>query len=226
MSLCTRGFYMKERNYGLDLLRIVLCLAVITLHSLSYFGIYDSFPYILYILDAANGLFYIVSGYFNLEKEFNSNDDIKKYYKNKFITVLLPFMAFVFVWNVWDYVYAYHNFNILEILTLFYEKLVDTSINGHMWFMYPLFGLLLSTPFLSKMLHNMDEKELKTLWYIAIGFNVLSYYLCSNLRLNLSVSAWLLDGWFIYYFAGYYYHHVIVNERGRLLCLCQERRIY
>lgn len=203
---------MKERNYGIDLFRVVLCLAVIALHSLDYFGIEDSFPYIIYILDAANGLFYIVSGYFNFEKEFNSNEDIKKYYKNRFITVLLPFMIYIFVWNIWDYIHVYDSINILEILRMFYEKLVDTSINGHMWFMYPLFGLLLSTPFLSKMLHNMDEKELKTLWYIAIGFNIIRYYLCLNIGLNFSISSWLLEGWIIYYIAGYYYHHVIVNE--------------
>lgn len=205
---------MKKRSYNLDLMRVILSLCVITVHSFHHFGVENEVldGMIRILLMTCDGLFYMISGYFNLEKEFNDSTDIKKYYKNRFITVLLPFLAFVFVWTVWDYVHVVGGFNIPDILLTYYEAIVDKSADGHMWFMYPMFGLLLSTPFLSKMLNSMDEKQLKMLWYIALGYNFVMYYLCINLDIGFSVLCWVLEGWTIYYFAGYYYRHVIAKE--------------
>ena len=205
---------MKSRNYGLDLMRVVLSLCVITMHSLGYFELGNYYVAIglPLLLISADGLFYIASGYFNLEKEFNSSSDIKKYYKNKILYVLFPFLAFVFVWTVWDYVHLYNEFDFLEILKIYYESIVDKSADGHMWFMYPLFGMLLATPFLSKMLHAMDEKELKILWYVALGFNFFQYFLCYDFGFDFRFSYWFMDGWPTYYVGGYYYRHVIAKE--------------
>lgn len=207
---------MKERKHNLDLMRVILSICVIAVHSFHFFGIEDDFLNTIFRvpLMACDGLFYMVSGYFNLEKQFNNSSDIKNYYKNRFINVLFPFLAFVFVWTIWDYIHAEGSFNILGILDTFVKGILYKSAEGHMWFMYPLFGLLLSTPFLSKMLHSMDEKELKILWYVALGFNAVSYYLCWNQGHDFAVLCWTLEGWTIYYFAGYYYRHVIVKERG------------
>ena len=61
---------MKVRNHNLDLMRVVLCIFVIAFHSLYHFGIENEFVYELIgmLLVSANGLFYMISGYFNLEK--------------------------------------------------------------------------------------------------------------------------------------------------------------
>ena len=204
-----------KRNYDLDLARIVLSICVITLHSLNHFE-FQTFHFSAFfpvILISADGVFYLLSGYFNLEKEFNNSSDILKFYKNKIINILFPFLAFVFVWTVWDYIHINDSFNLLECLSLYLNAIIDTEANGHLWFMYPLFGLLLSTPFLSKMLHNMDEKELRILWYIALGFNFVCYYLCMDMGVGFRVLAWFLDGWPIYYIGGYYYRHVISKEK-------------
>lgn len=203
-----------KRNYGLDLFRIFLCLCVVILHSLNYYGIENAYctAIISGFLVQANGAFYLLSGYFNLEKEFNDSTDIKEYYKKKIIYVLFPFVAFLFVLTIWDYLHVNNGFNIIEILQNFYDTVMSSACDGHLWFLYPLFGLLLSTPFISKALHNMNEKELKILWYVAIGWNFVSYYLCWNLGVNFKFSSWFLDGWPIFYFAGYYYRHVIAKE--------------
>lgn len=205
---------MKERSHNLDLMRVVLSLCVITLHALNHFGIADQVveAVVLSLMISCDGLFYMVSGYFNLEKEFKSADDIQRYYKSKFITVFFPFLAFVFVWTVWDYVHAAGSFDAGKILLQYYKEIFDSAANGHMWFMYPLFGLLLSAPFLSKMLHSMNDDELKVLWRVAIGINFVAYYFCRDLGIGFSMLCWFLEGWGIYYLAGYYYRHVIVKE--------------
>ena len=79
-----------KRNYSLDLMRIFLCFCVIAIHSMTYVQTDNEFvdSILLIIFAQANGLFYIISGYFNLEKEFNNAEDIKKYYRNKFIYIL------------------------------------------------------------------------------------------------------------------------------------------
>lgn len=203
-----------KRNYGLDLLRIFLCLCVITTHCKYLFpikngqlaSIFDVFIF------QADAVFFVLSGYFNLNKEFNNKKDIIKFYKSRIITALIPFVAFIVVWTTYDYVNLNDSFNIFELLETIFISIVDTSALGHMWFLYTLFGLLLSTPFLSKMLHNMDEKELTLLWYIGLGWNIVSIYLCGDLGYNFRFAAWMLDDWVLYYFAGYYYRHVVANQ--------------
>ena len=211
----TGDIIMKNRSYNLDLMRVILGISVIAVHSFHYFGIEDPLIDSLFriLLITCDGLFYMISGYFNLEKEFKNKDDIIRFYKNKFVTVFFPFLAFVFVWTIWDYVHVMGSVNVPDIFLTYYKEIVDISADGHMWFMYPMFGLLLSTPFLSKMLHSMDESELKILWRIAIGINILAYYFCYDLGIGFSMLCWVLEGWTIYYFAGYYYRHVIVKEK-------------
>lgn len=205
---------MKERDSSLDLLRVILCICVIALHSFYFFGDLNYYVDLLVpaILIVTDGLFFMLSGYFNLEKEFNSSKDIINFYKSKIVNVLIPFLGFVFFWTVWDYLHVNESFNVTEILQIYYAEIMGKSAVGHLWFMYPLFGMLLSTPFLSKMLHSMDEKELKVLWRIAIGFNVVCYFLCMDFNVSFGVLAWIFDGWLIYYFAGYYYRHVAYKE--------------
>lgn len=205
-----------KRNYGIDLLRIVLCISVIALHAFDFFGKMSYFSSITLpvLLIAANGLFFMLSGYFNLEKEFKNVSDIKKFYKSRFITILLPFLAFVFVWQIWDLRSTNILADIPGFLFTFYESIMDTTANTHLWFLYPLFGMVLSTPFLSKMLHSMDDNELKMLWHISIGFNVLVYILCLNFGVDNRLLGWIFIGWPIYYFLGYYYRHVIVKENA------------
>lgn len=203
-----------KRNYGIDLMRIFLCLCVIALHSLAYLGINNdtvSFIFMIFFLQA-NGAFFILSGYFNLYKDFNNSSDIKEYYKHKIIYILFPFLAFVLVWELWDYLHINPSFDFVDFLKTLYISIMYKSSLDHMWFMYPLCGMLISTPFLSKMLHRMDDKELKILWYITIGWNVVRYFLCYDFDIDFAYSNWIFDGWICYYFAGYYYRRVIANE--------------
>lgn len=66
---------MKERNHNLDLMRVALCRFVVAFHALYHFGIENDLVYeiIGMLLVSANGLFYMISGYFNLEKEFKNS---------------------------------------------------------------------------------------------------------------------------------------------------------
>lgn len=203
-----------KRNYGLDLLRVFLCLCVITTHSIQMYPISNSVVASVFFtfIFQADDMFFLLSGYFNLDKEFKNKSDIIKFYKRKFITAFIPFLLAVFIHTGWDYIKNLENASIFDFLRRYYEAIVDTSASGHMWFLYTLFGLLLSTPFLSKMLHNMDDKELTLLWYICLGWNFVSIYLCNNLGFAFRFGSWIFDDWALYYFGGYYYRRVVKKQ--------------
>lgn len=76
-----------KRNYSLDLMRVFLCLCVITIHSMKYINIDNELISNVFMnfIAQGSGLFYMISGYFNLEKDFKNSTDIKKFYKNKII---------------------------------------------------------------------------------------------------------------------------------------------
>ena len=130
-------FFCMKRHYALDLMRIFLCLCVIAIHSESYFGITNNYIYtfLFTFLFQANGLFYMISGYFNLDKEFNNSTDIIRFYKNAIIKILIPFLAFVLFWTIWEYVHVTESLNILELLGIYYRSIMDSSCNTHLLFL-------------------------------------------------------------------------------------------
>ena len=58
----------------------------------------------------------------------------------------------------------------------------------------------------------MSDSELKILWRIAIGFNVICYFFCYDMGVGFKFMGWLLEGWALYFFAGYYYRRIASKE--------------
>ena len=108
-----------------------------------------------------NPLFFMLSGKFNLNKEFNSLEDYKKYYKSKIITIFIPFFIVSII------IYFLNNYNNLSIID-FFEKFTSGSIEGTYWFIYNLIGIIIITPFLSKMIKNMNLLDKKIYFYFVI----------------------------------------------------------
>ena len=80
--------------------------------------------------------------------------------------------------------------------------------------MYPLMGLLISTPFLSKMFHAMSDRECRLMAAIAVIWNVVRVYLTSDIGVTFNISGWLLETWSLYFVAGYLSDR-LVNEKNR-----------
>ncbi len=204
-----------KRNYNFDAMRIVICLFVIAIHT-GFISLFQENRFlqqiITIILFQCNNLFFMMSGYYNLDYIFENINDYKKYYKNKFINILFPYVFLTFVLSVWDMYRANAGWSIGNIFYKFYIALMDTNSQNHLWFMYYLMGMLLATPFMSKMLHAMKDNEIKLLFYIALGWNVISIYLCKNFGVSFRYSGWFLSSWVNSYFIGYYYKRIISKE--------------
>lgn len=214
----------RGRDVRYDVIRVVAMFFVIAVHvnpkpfnSMPWFK--DVFDYVIY---TCNGMFFMLSGFFNMKKELSTKEDYGFYYKKKFISILLPYVVMTFLL----YGYDYHQSGRVFDLRMFVEETINqfTALNSeqHLWFMYSLIGLVMSAPFFGKMLHAMSDWEVKLLFWLSIGWNAVSIYLINDLGWNFHYGKWLMASWTIYFFLGYF-HNRIINEKNKkfwYLCGC------
>lgn len=148
----------KSRNYGIDLLRIVLIFMVCVLHTLGHGGVLSTsvegtLKYNVYWLIeifsycAVDG-FAIISGY-------TANNKPKKYEKivDKWFQIL--FYSFV-VTLIFTVIGINDNFGIKEII----QCLLPITFNKF-WYMTAYFALFFSMPILNKFVFETNENTLK-----------------------------------------------------------------
>ena len=218
----------KNRNINLDFIRALSMLCVIGLHTspkpLAENRIFTTVFYMLLLTCNAN--FYMLSGQLNLRKTFCTRQDYRNFYLKRLLSILLPYVLFTFLLTLWNMLAAGEGITVLLYLKNVYTDFMTDNIQIHLWFMYPLIGMILSAPFLSKMLNNMEDWELNILFGIGIAWNVISIYLTQDFGVGFSYSAWLLSSWMLLFFAGYYCYRIIRQEKSRkkwywagLICL-------
>lgn len=192
----------QERNANLDLIRVMSMIFVIAVHSPvspfsdSYFAAQGAF--LVFIL--CDGLFFMISGQLNLSKPIRSYSDMVDFYIRKGITILIPFVLAVsgfYAYNCWKY-------SVPMSLYGLYREFIGGYASTYLWFVYVLFGFMLSTPILSRALQSFDRRELNLVMLIALLWNSVEVYLAKDLDLEFGFSGWLLSGLMVYYVAGYY----------------------
>ena len=158
---------MKKRVVRYDFMRVLMSLFVICVHT--GFPSFISSNNLLNnsirsFLVVCNGVFFMISGKFNLRKNFESKSDYYNYYTDKFISIIVPYgiISCILV-KIVDKPQGIKNFIYLCIQSFF-----STNCQNHFWFMCCLIGMLVSAPFLAKMLNSMKKFELKLLFSIGI----------------------------------------------------------
>ena len=207
-----------SRNSSLDFIRVMSMFFVIAVHTspkpLSWSPTFlTAFQMLLLTCDSN---FYMMSGELNLQKRFEGPKDYKDYYVNKGISILFPYLAVTFFLTLWSMVMDGNSFSFLSYGKRVYVDLMEKNGVTHMWFMYPLMGMLLSVPFLSKMLHSMKEYELHLMFGLGICWGIVRVYLTEDLGVGFGYSHWLLDSWLLTFFAGYYSSRVITQKNKRM----------
>lgn len=163
---------MKQRILYADLLKIIACVAVITIHAtvpiiyredISMNG-WMTANFYSSISRWAVPIFVMVSGVFVF------NFDLKKNLKMSLNTVrvLLVWSLIYFVANAMlkDKFYIFKlSFNDLKT---FLNHLLNGSISPHLWYLYMLIGLYIVNIFIKKIIDNSSKKEL--LFLISILF--------------------------------------------------------
>lgn len=206
MEVESKAQITKERELKYDFVRVIAMLFVIAVHTQrDELGSYSFFNEIVQtVFFTCNGMFYMLSGRFNLSLVFERKEDYIQYYKKRFSSILLPFVLLSFALYLYNCRYELASTTVLGIMKGFYKSFFNSNAETHLWFMYPLIGMLLSTPFLSKMVHAMSEYELRLCLMIGMIWNFIMVYLVTNLNVGYRFDHWVLASWTLYFLLGYY----------------------
>ncbi|MBR3244558.1 MAG: acyltransferase [Parasporobacterium sp.] len=174
----------------------------------------------LSVFFSCNGLFFMMSGRFALAKEMSGVREILGFYKRKLFTIFIPFLFFAFLYCLLDLCQSEEPLTAgLYFQTAFRGVLGDLS-DTYFWFLFALIGMVLSAPFLGRMVQKMKDPELHLLAAIGLIWEILTVYIGKNAGLGFGYNSWLLNGWPYYYFLGYYVWRVFEkspNKKGLML---------
>lgn len=164
---------LKERNYGIDLLRIVAMFMVTVLHvqghggvlananGLFQIGIYNLLEVIVY---CAIDIYALISGYVANDTDIRTNKILKRWFQVFFYSFIVT--GIVHLLGVYD-------FN-RDRGILLYLFPVSNSIY---WYFTSYFVVMLISPYIKRLMDCLTDKESKVLLYILfIVFSIVSLF--------------------------------------------------
>lgn len=194
----------EQRNYGIDLLRIITMIGVVTLHILGHGGVLSNATnqnqfYTAWLLEIiaypAVNCFLIISGFVGCKRVFPSFKSVAiQYLTVLFYSVTIcATMSFLFPQAV----------PIREIL----NSLMPVTSNQY-WFFTCYIGMLALTPIVNVFVNSANEETLKkvgiTIFLVFSVYSAFSIHYGSSFKLN--------DGYSILWFISLYTLGAIINK--------------
>lgn len=209
---------MGKRDANYDFMRVLMSIFVICIHTPLPKNIYDNyFLYCLVIsfLFQCNGVFFMISGKFNLRKTFDSKNEYVNYYIGKFISIIVPYGIASCIIVLLEVLLLKEECNMNGYIYRCIESFFSSSSRNHLhlWFMCNLIGMIVSAPFLAKMVNNMKNFELKVLFIVGIVWSIMSIYLTTNMGIEFGFKGFFIGEWSFIFFLGFFCDKVI-NERN------------
>ena len=162
----------NSRELYADFLRAVCIFLVIIIHTTAnyYFDSYGTSDFkrvlvISIITSSAVPLFYMLSGSFLINKK---NDSYKTFYK-KIVKIFLQTIIWTIIYLLIFKFALSREVNLKEsiVKALFKEQV------WHLWYMYPLIGLYILTPFIVKLYYSLNDVEKRILILLTFIFPAL-----------------------------------------------------
>ena len=211
----------EGRIFQYDLMRFLFMLMVLGVHVLSVSKQFSEEYNTTWIITTiftdlfliCNPLFFMLSGRFNLKKEFNTKEDYKKFYIKRIATLLVPFLIFSIV------IYIYRNFDNLSIID-FAKGLLAGNIEGTYWFVYTLLGIIIFSPFFSKMLKSMNLFDKKLFFIISFCVNTfITVFAVFKIPNMITFNIVGLVHWNFYYLMGEYIEEIFNTRKSRKIII-------
>ena len=216
---------MKQRDYKLDIVRIVACLMVVLMHSPmpnmelpSIIAVGNTM-----ITMPCIGLFFIVSGYLLLPVKTSMKDFLTK----RLWKVVWPTLVFTLFYIIVNTICD--GGDIKSILRQLASIPFGAQGNGVLWFMYTLIGLYLIAPIITPFIEKATRKELEFiigLWAITL----LWPYLMIVLSVNTGIDSILhsFSGYAGYFILGFYLkkYPIRINTFAALLLIVMPFVLY
>ncbi len=181
---------MKERDYSLDLLRVISMFLVIVIHMSNYYcRAFAKISEVSYLGAAfwnavarvAVPIFFMISGALLIKEDYNKGKYKKRIFT--YIGILVFWNIIYYLWNVF-----YLNTSVFNIKNLIEAFFVPTK--RHLWFMYAIIGIYIILPFIQSMFKNLSEelKKLYTeLWLILCGAVFVITLILKSFNINASI---------------------------------------
>lgn len=165
----------QNRIYWLDVVRSIAIVTVVFIHALE--SVYScnleewemlSFCSRLFrTLNFSIGrlgvpLFLFLSGYILLSRNYDNEEAFIKFYKRKFVKLLITAELWILIYDVFGMVYLKNDVT-LQILVknvLF----MKSNYMSNMWYMPMILGMYIVIPFLGVLLHRCGKKILMIPW--------------------------------------------------------------
>ena len=189
-----------ERNYGIDLLRIVAMFMICVLHILGHGGILDSIKpgtvnyYVALFLETAMicavNCYAMISGFVGFGRRYKVSNVIYLWLQTAFYAV--------FIFAVFKIVYPD------AVKLKWIAKAAFPVLHNDYWYFSAYFGLFFFMPLLNFILNNLSEKKLRvSLFCIIVVFTGASFFNKGNVfSLNRGYSTiWLV---ILYLVGGYF----------------------
>lgn len=204
----------EGRVFEFDFIRVIAMIFVVCIHTpLDEIGDNQLLSTVLSaVFFTCNGIFFMLSGRFNLNIVFENKKDYIRYYIKKFISIMVPFLIISLM------LFVYQQYTIGEEIICrknifnFYVYFFESNAASHMWFMYPLIGMIIGAPFMGRMLQNQNNQELKILLLVGLIWNTMCVYCVRDVGVTFAFDGWFLTSWIFLFVLGYVCNQIISSE--------------
>ncbi|ROP62392.1 surface polysaccharide O-acyltransferase-like enzyme [Enterobacter sp. BIGb0383] len=149
----------KERDIGMDVLRVLCCVLVIAIHvtppGITESGKITSIA-IQGFVRVGLPVFFVISGMYLLNQKI---DNIFTFYRKRIPFLVIPFLVYSFIHFMTHYI----SLGVTDAKMLWDGYLIGlsapTGISVHFWFVYSLLGIYLISPLLSRFISAIDERS-------------------------------------------------------------------
>ena len=210
---------LKNRNIILDILRIIACFLVIVCHTYTLgfnkteYNVTWFLSVVIYLISkTAVPIFFMISGFLNLRKDYTYKEIIKKTITRLLIPLLFFSVLIYFKDNTEISIQNFYNF----VIAFLQEDIME-----HYWFLYALIGMYLVTPIARKMIKNFEEKDYKYFIFLWILSLCIIPLLGRFLDIDIINRLPIITGYFGYYILGYYIFSkkLVKNKRYLLISI-------
>ena len=197
----------NQKYYYLEILRIIACVLVLFNHTINTILPRNDmevfiFNFIFMLSKIAVPIFFMISGYVLLKRDYS----YKELYLNKFVRIFIAvFGCTILISLIRD------NFNIISIIKSFFTEPIFIAY----WYLYTLLGIYLIVPFLRKMIKNFTEKDFKIFSLIILIIPGIILFL--NVFISINISKFFTDPLFHYSLGylvvGYWLGNKTINKK-------------
>lgn len=208
---------MKQNVTGINLLKIISCFMVVSLHSIGNIATSNTYNFInpsnllYYSSTLAIPIFFMVNGYFTFHKQPSFKYAIRK------TSSLIKLLT---IWGSIYYFIKNSNYTASDLIASNIMSLMQSGSAPHLWFLASLSIIYLCHPMIKRFIHDENLSHVVAFMFIiCTSIDIISLIIKDPIQqyINQPMRMWT---WFFYYFAGAWLSKIVFKIRPELVIIC------